>query len=100
MVNGYLLALAALFALGGRLGDIFGHAKCCVIGVIVFAGASTMCGLTPKGSIAEAWIVAFRVIQGAGAAHHVPCRPGHRGQPFRCANGGGPWPCSSASPAA
>ncbi|MGP8059968.1 MAG: MFS transporter [Acidimicrobiales bacterium] len=72
VVNGYLIALAALFALGGRLGDIYGHAKCCVIGVIVFAGASTMCGLTPTGSIAEAWIVAFRVVQGAGAALMFP----------------------------
>jgi MFS family permease len=42
------------------------------IGVIVFAGASTMCGLTPKGSLAEAWIVTFRVIQGAGGAIMFP----------------------------
>src|SRR6202453_4751564 len=68
MVNGYLLSLAALFALGGRLSDIFGHRKMCVLGVIIFAAASTMCGLTPKGSAAEAWIVAFRVVQGAGGA--------------------------------
>ena len=40
----------------------------CVIGVIVFVVASTMCGLTPTGSVAEAWIVGFRVVQGAGGA--------------------------------
>src|SRR5271163_2230687 len=67
VVNGYLIALAALFALGGRLSDIYGHTRCCVIGVIIFVVASTMCGLTPKGSGAEAWIVTFRVVQGAGA---------------------------------
>ena len=72
VVNGYLIALAALFALGGRLSDIFGHTKMCVIGVIVFVVASTMCGLTPTGSSAEGWIVTFRVIQGAGGALMFP----------------------------
>ena len=67
-VNAYLLSLAALFAFGGRLADTVGHRKDGGLGVIVFAGASTMCGLTPKGSVAEAWIVTFRVIQGAGGA--------------------------------
>ena len=42
------------------------------LGVIVFAGASAMCGLTPKGAVAEAWIVTFRVIQGAGGAIMFP----------------------------
>src|ERR1700689_926931 len=72
VVNGYLISLGALFALGGRLSDIFGHTKMCVIGVIVFVVASTMCGLTPKGSAAEAWIVTFRVVQGAGGALMFP----------------------------
>jgi EmrB/QacA subfamily drug resistance transporter len=72
VVNGYLLALAAFFALGGRLSDIFGHTRMCVIGVIVFVGASALCGLTPTGSIAEAWIVTFRVVQGVGGAITFP----------------------------
>jgi EmrB/QacA subfamily drug resistance transporter len=72
VVNGYLISLAALFALGGRLSDIYGHTKCCVIGVIIFVVASTMCGLTPKGSGAEAWIVTFRVVQGVGGALMFP----------------------------
>src|SRR5271166_4817445 len=72
VVNGYLIALAALFALGGRLSDIFGHTRMCVIGVIVFVVASVMCGLTPTGSAAEAWIVGFRAIQGAGGALMFP----------------------------
>jgi EmrB/QacA subfamily drug resistance transporter len=72
VVNGYLISLAALFALGGRLSDIFGHTKMCVIGVIIFVAASTMCGLTPTGSGAEAWIVGFRVLQGAGGALMFP----------------------------
>jgi MFS family permease len=42
------------------------------LGVIVFAGASALCGLTPKGDIAEAWLVTFRVLQGAGGAIIAP----------------------------
>ena len=72
VVNGYLLALASLFALGGRLSDILGHKKMVLIGVITFAVASTLCGFTPKTSYAEAWIVFFRVVQGAGAALMFP----------------------------
>ena len=71
-VNAYLLSLAALFAFGGRLADTLGHRKMVVLGVIVFAAASAMCGLTPKGSVAEAWIVAFRALQGAGGAIMFP----------------------------
>jgi EmrB/QacA subfamily drug resistance transporter len=71
-VNAYILSLAALFAFGGRLADTVGHKKMVVLGVIIFAAASAMCGLTPKGSIAEAWIVTFRVVQGAGGAIMFP----------------------------
>src|SRR5580658_3973232 len=72
MVNAYLLSLAALFAFGGRLADTIGHRKMVVLGVIIFAAASTMCGLTPKGGLAEAWIVAFRALQGVGGAIMFP----------------------------
>src|SRR5271168_1049426 len=71
-VNAYLLSLAALFAFGGRLADTVGHTKMVVVGVIVFAAASAMCGLTPTGSLAQAWIVFFRVLQGAGGAIMFP----------------------------
>src|SRR6201992_3770652 len=63
-VNAYLLTLAAFFAFGGRRADTIGHARMVVLGVIVFAGASALCGLTPKGSAAEAWLITFRAIQG------------------------------------
>jgi EmrB/QacA subfamily drug resistance transporter len=73
-INAYLLALAAFFAFGGRLADTFGHRKMVTIGVVVFAAASGMCGLTPKwgGGGAEAWIVTFRAIQGIGGAIMFP----------------------------
>ena len=72
VINGYLLALSALFAFGGRLGDILGRRSMVVVGVIGFAIASALCGFTPKGSIAEAWIIFFRVVQGAMAALMFP----------------------------
>jgi len=71
-INSYLLALAALFAFGGRLADIAGHRRMVVLGVIIFAGSSALCGLTPSGGAAEAWIVAFRALQGAGGAIMFP----------------------------
>ncbi len=71
-VNAYLLTLAAFFAFGGRLGDTVGHRKMVVLGVIIFAGASALCGLTPKGGAAEAWLITFRAIQGVGGALMYP----------------------------
>jgi EmrB/QacA subfamily drug resistance transporter len=71
-VNAYLLSLAALFAFGGRLADTLGHRRMVVLGVIVFAASSALCGLTPKGSLAQAWIVAFRAVQGVGGAIMFP----------------------------
>jgi EmrB/QacA subfamily drug resistance transporter len=75
-VNAYLLSLAALFAYGGRLADTVGHRRVVVAGVIIFAVSSLMCGLTPKGGAAQAWIVTFRVVQGAGGAIMFPAALG------------------------
>jgi EmrB/QacA subfamily drug resistance transporter len=71
-INAYLLSLAALFAFGGRLGDTVGHRKMVVVGVIIFAVSSALCGLTPHGGAAEAWIVTFRAVQGLGGALMFP----------------------------
>ncbi len=72
IINGYLLSLSALFAFGGRLADMLGHRRMVFIGVVVFTVASALCGATPTGSGAEAWIIGFRVVQGAGAALMFP----------------------------
>ena len=71
-INAYLLALAAFFAFGGRLADTAGHRKMVVLGVIIFAGASALCGATPRGGAAEAWLVTFRAVQGLGGAIMFP----------------------------
>ncbi len=72
IVSGYLLAMAATFALGGKLADVLGRRKMLVIGILVFVIASTLCGATPETGIAEAWIVTFRIVQGVGAALMFP----------------------------
>ncbi len=72
VINGYLLALAASFALGGRLADTLGHTRMVTIGILTFAIASALCGFTPYGSISEGWLIFFRAAQGVGAALMVP----------------------------
>jgi EmrB/QacA subfamily drug resistance transporter len=72
VINGYLLALAAFFALGGRISDILGHKRMVLLGVVIFAAASALCGATPANSFAETWIVFFRIVQGIGAALLFP----------------------------
>src|SRR6201999_1656686 len=72
IVNGYLLALAALFMLGGKLADVLGHRRMLVVGVVGFAIASALCGATPTGDLAEAWIITWRIVQGGFAALLFP----------------------------
>src|ERR1700761_5489456 len=49
VINGYLLALSALFAFGGRLGDVLGRRRMVVIGVIGFAVTSACCATRRRG---------------------------------------------------
>lgn len=72
VVNAYVLAMAALVALGGKLGDRFGGATIFRIGVVVFFVGSAFCGLAPAGDLGETWIIASRLVQGAGAALMMP----------------------------
>ncbi|WP_411080079.1 MFS transporter [Streptomyces sp. cmx-18-6] len=72
VVNAYLLTLAAFFALGGRLSDIYGHRRVMLIGTLTFVVASAMCGAVPAGDFAQAWLIGFRAVQGIGAALMFP----------------------------
>ncbi|MFB6615045.1 MFS transporter [Streptomyces sp. NPDC056367] len=72
VVNAYLLALAAFFALGGRLSDVFGHRRVVVAGTLVFVASSVLCGSVPSGGYAETWLIVFRALQGLGAALVFP----------------------------
>jgi EmrB/QacA subfamily drug resistance transporter len=67
-INAYTLTLAVLLVTGGRLGDIFGRRKLFLIGVAIFGFSSAVIGLSPNGEI----LVAFRAVQGTGAALMMP----------------------------
>lgn len=67
-VNSYLVTLSALLLLGGSLGDQFGRRRVFVIGLLVFTGASVLCGLAPSTGA----LVAARAVQGIGGALLVP----------------------------
>src|ERR1700704_2131367 len=62
IVNGYLLSLSALFALGGKIADVFGPRRMVIVGVFTFALCSALCGATPTGSIGETWMIVFRIL--------------------------------------
>jgi len=68
IVNGYLLATAALILLGGSLGDIFGRRRIFLVGVVTFAIASVACGVATSVGL----LVAARVVQGVGGALLTP----------------------------
>jgi EmrB/QacA subfamily drug resistance transporter len=67
-VNAYTLTFAVLLVTGGRLGDIFGRRRMFLFGVVVFGSSSFLIGLAQS----EAWLVAFRAVQGVGAAFMMP----------------------------
>src|SRR5438874_10173545 len=67
-VNAYTLTFAVLLVTGGRLGDIFGRRRMFVFGVAVFGVSSAAIGLAPNDTM----LVAFRAVQGIGAAFMMP----------------------------
>jgi EmrB/QacA subfamily drug resistance transporter len=67
-VNAYTLTLAVLLVTGGRLGDIFGRRRMFLFGVVVFGLSSLAIGFSPDDTV----LVAFRAVQGIGAAFMMP----------------------------
>jgi EmrB/QacA subfamily drug resistance transporter len=68
VINAYALVLAVLLITAGRLGDLLGQRKVFFAGIVVFTLASGACGLAPSAG----WLVAFRAVQGLGAALLMP----------------------------
>jgi EmrB/QacA subfamily drug resistance transporter len=67
-VNAYTLTFAVLMVTGGRLGDIFGRRRMFLFGVVVFGFSSAAIGFAPNDTA----LVAFRAVQGIGAAFMMP----------------------------
>jgi EmrB/QacA subfamily drug resistance transporter len=68
VLNAYALVLAVLLITAGRLGDLLGPRTMFVAGIAVFTAASAACGFAPS----PAWLIAFRAVQGIGAAMLMP----------------------------
>jgi EmrB/QacA subfamily drug resistance transporter len=64
VVNAYLLTFGGFLLLGGRLGDLFGHRRLFLIGILVFTLASIACGV----STTQGLLVGARAVQGVGGA--------------------------------
>ena len=45
VVNAYILTYGGFLLLGGRLGDLFGHRKLFLLGLVLFTVASLACGM-------------------------------------------------------
>jgi MFS family permease len=45
VVNAYMLTFGGFLLLGGRLGDLYGHRRVFLIGLVLFTVASLACGL-------------------------------------------------------
>jgi MFS family permease len=64
IVTAYGLTLAGFLMLSGRVGDLYGHKKLFIIGILLFSLASLTGGLAPS----EIVLILARVVQGLGAA--------------------------------
>ncbi len=68
VISVYMLTLGAFMVPAGRLGDIFGRKRTLLCGVALFGIASAAIALAPSTGA----IVAFRAVQGLGAALIFP----------------------------
>ena len=64
----YLLSQSVTLPLAGRFADLFGRKPIIYLGLMLFLGGSTACGLAPS----MVALIAFRVVQGIGAGCVTP----------------------------
>jgi EmrB/QacA subfamily drug resistance transporter len=68
VVDGYMLAFAALMLTGGTLGDLLGRKKVMLAGVAIFCGGSIVAALAQSTGT----LIAGRIVMGVGAAASEP----------------------------
>lgn len=68
IINSFVLTLAILLITLGKIADFFGRRKIFLIGVIIFAISSLLCGMAPTVEV----LIAARVLQGIGGAMIIP----------------------------
>ena len=99
VLDGYFVVIAALLVPAGGLADRFGHKRIFLLGVSGFTAASLLCALAPS----LGFLIAFRVVQGIGAAMIAPTSLAlvlDAFPPGRRAAGVGIWGAAAAAAAA
>jgi len=69
MILGFLVVTSVLVVSLGRLGDIYGRVRMYTLGFVIFTIASLLLSIDwMHGRAGADWLIAFRIVQGIGAA--------------------------------
>ena len=68
VVSSYLLTLAGLLLVGGRVADVYGRRRTFLVGLSLFTASSLAAGLAGSGTV----LITSRAVQGVGAALLMP----------------------------
>ncbi|WP_420451947.1 DHA2 family efflux MFS transporter permease subunit [Ilumatobacter sp.] len=68
VLNAYTIVFAALLVPVGKMADRVGHKRAFLVGSALFTIASLLCAVAPSAAV----LIAFRVVQAAGAAVLIP----------------------------
>src|SRR3954447_19323851 len=68
VVTAYAITFGGFLLLGGRAADLLGRRRMFMVGLVIFSGASLVCGLATTPGM----LVAARAVQGLGAAAISP----------------------------
>src|SRR5262245_35753118 len=68
VLDGYAIVFAALLVPAGKLGDVIGRRRIFAAGLAAFGVGSALCAVSPS----LGFLIAARVLQGAGAAAVTP----------------------------
>ena len=66
--NAYVMVQASLIVVTGSMGDHYGRKRVCLLGILLFALASVICGFASTTNV----IIAGRLAQGVGSSMIVP----------------------------